>query len=218
MAKIGYVRVSSKEQNLARQIELMSKNDIDERFIFTDKSSGANFERDGYKAMKRVLRAGDVLFIENLDRLGRDYNGILEEWRDIRNQGVHIVALDNQELFDSRKFEAMGDIGKLLENQMLNIFAYVSEQERTKMLRRQKEGIETARKAGVKFGRPTSVSDWNLFDQTAKRWAAGEITAAEACRITGCKKTSWYKYTKERGFPNAPNKTQNQLNQLSEFY
>lgn len=200
MAKIAYVRVSTKDQNLARQIELMLKNGVEERFIFTDKSTGSNFERDGYKAMKRVLREGDVLFIENLDRLGRDYNGILQEWREIRAMGVHIVALDNKELFDSRKFEAMGDVGKLLENQMLSIFAYVSEQERTKMLRRQKEGIETAKKAGVKFGRPSSVSDWDLFDQTAQRWADGEITAAEACRITGSKKTSWYKYTKERGF------------------
>lgn len=200
MAKIGYVRVSTKDQNLARQIELMLKNGVEERFIFTDKATGSNFDRDGYKAMKRVLREGDVLFIENLDRLGRDYNGILQEWREIRAMGVHIVALDNKELFDSRKFEAMGDVGKLLENQMLSIFAYVSEQERTKMLRRQKEGIETAKKAGVKFGRPLSISNWELFDQTAQRWIDGEISAAEACRITGSKKTSWYKYTKERGF------------------
>lgn len=200
MAKIGYVRVSTKDQNLARQIELMLKNGIEERFIFTDKSTGSNFERDGYRAMRLILREGDVLFIENLDRLGRDYNGIIQEWREIRALGVHIVALDNQELFDSRKFEAMGDVGKLLESQMLSIFAYVSEQERTKMLRRQKEGIETAKKAGVKFGRPTSVTDWELFDQTAERWINGEITAAEACRITDCKKTSWYKYTKERGY------------------
>lgn len=200
MVKIAYVRVSTRDQNLARQIELMQKNGIEERFIFTDKSTGSNFDRDGYKAMKRVLREGDVLFIENLDRLGRDYNGILQEWREIRAMGVHIVALDNKELFDSRKFEAMGDVGKLLENQMLSIFAYVSEQERTKMLRRQKEGIETAKKAGVKFGRPLSISNWELFDQTARRWIEGEITAAEACRITGSKKTSWYKYTKERGY------------------
>lgn len=200
MVKIGYVRVSTKDQNLARQIELMRKNEIDERFIFTDKSTGSNFERDGYKAMKRVLREGDVLFIENLDRLGRDYNGILQEWREIRAMGVHIVALDNKELFDSRKFEAMGDVGKLLENQMLSIFAYVSEQERTKMLRRQKEGIDSARKAGVKFGRPLSIQNWDLFDHTAQRWINGEITAAEACRITGSKKTSWYKYTAQRGF------------------
>lgn len=207
MVKIAYVRVSTKDQNLARQIELMIKNGIDERFIFTDKSTGSNFERDGYKAMRRVLREGDVLFIENLDRLGRDYNGILQEWREIRSMGVHIVALDNKELFDSRKFEAMGDVGKLLENQMLSIFAYVSEQERTKMLRRQKEGIETAKKAGVKFGRPLSISNWELFDQTAQRWIAGEISAAEACRITGSKKTSWYKYTAERGFIKPQEKT-----------
>ena len=83
---------------------------------------------------------------------------------------------------------------------MLSLLAYVADTERKKILERQRQGIASAKKAGVKFGRPSSVNDWELFEQTAQRWITGEITAAEACRITGCKKTSWYKYTKERGF------------------
>ena len=198
---IGYVRISAKTQNLARQIETMRKLGIEERFLFRDIASGKNFERIGYRSMKNVLREGDVLYIDALDRLGRDYDSIIEEWKDItRNLKCDIVALDNASLFDSRRFREMGELGKLMEDQFLSLLAYVADTERKKTLRRQKEGIASAKKAGVKFGRPLSISDWGLFDRTAERWVAGEITAAEACRITGSKKTSWYKYAKLRGF------------------
>lgn len=199
--KIGYTRVSFRTQNLARQIESMKNLGIEDRFIFKDVASGKNFDRTGYIAMKGVIREGDVLYIDALDRLGRDYDMIISEWRHItRVIKCDIIALDNPELFNSKKFREMGDVGKLMEDQLLALLAYVADTERKKTLRRQKQGIETAKKAGVKFGRPSSVSDWELFDRTAKRWIVGEISAAEACRITGCKKTSWYKYTKERGF------------------
>lgn len=199
--KIGYVRTSAKTQNPARQIETMKNLGIEDRFVFQDTASGKNFDRDGYRAMKNIIREGDCLYIDSLDRLGRDYDAIISEWKQItRELMCDIVALDNTGLFDSRKFREMGDIGRLLEDQMLSLLAYVADAERKKILERQRQGIASAKKAGVKFGRPTSVTDWKLFDQTAQRWIEGEITAAEACRITGCKKTSFYKYTKERGF------------------
>ena len=199
--KIGYTRVSAKTQNLARQLETMTKIGIEDRFLFRDTASGKDFDRPGYQAMKSVLREGDVLYVDSLDRLGRDYDGIIYEWKDItRNLKCDIVALDNSALFDSRKFREMGELGKLMEDQFLSLLAYVADAERKKTLRRQKEGIETAKKAGIRFGRPSTIEDWGLFDRTAARWINGEITAAEACRITGAKKTSWYKYTKERGF------------------
>lgn len=151
--------------------------------------------------MKNVLREGDLLYLDALDRLGRDYDTIINEWKHItRMLKCDIIALDNAALFDSRKFREMGELGRLMEDQFLSLLAYVADTERKKTLRRQKEGIASAKKAGVKFGRPISIEDWALFDRTAKRWADGEITAAEACRITGAKKTSWYKYTQERGF------------------
>lgn len=199
--ELGYVRISTKTQNLARQLETMKKLGIEDRFIFRDIASGKDFERPGYLAMKNVLREGDCLYIDALDRLGRDYDAIISEWKHItRELKCDIVALDNAALFDSRKFREMGELGKLMEDQFLSLLAYVADTERKKTLRRQKEGIETAKKAGVRFGRPSSVTDWELFDRTAKRWESGEISAAEACRITGCRKTSWYKYTKNRGF------------------
>lgn len=198
---IGYTRVSSKTQSLARQLEEMRKLGIEDRFLFRDIASGKDFKRDGYQAMKNVIREGDCLYIDALDRLGRDYDQIIEEWKYItRTIKCDIVALDNSALFDSRKFREMGELGKLMEDQFLSLLAYVADNERKKTLRRQKQGIETAKKAGVKFGRPLSITDWELFDRTARRWEKGEITAAQACRITGAKKTSWYKYTKERGF------------------
>ena len=153
--------------------------------------------------MKNVLREGDCLYLDALDRLGRDYDQIISEWKYItRTIKCDIVALDNSALFDSRNFREMGELGKLMEDQFLSLLAYVADNERKKTLRRQKQGIESAKKAGVKFGRPLSIIDWELFDRIAKRWENDEITAAEACRITGSKKTSWYKYTKERGFRN----------------
>ena len=151
--------------------------------------------------MKNILRKGDCLYIDSLDRLGRDYDGIIKEWKHITiDLECDIVALDNSELFDSRKFREMGELGKLMQDQFLSLLAYVAETERKKNLERQRQGIESAKKAGVKFGRPLSIKDWELFDRTAYRWVRGEITAAEACRITGAKKTSFYKYIKERGF------------------
>lgn len=198
---IGYVRISYRTQNLARQLEMMRNLGIEDRFIFQDIASGKNFERPGYIAMKGVLRPGDVLYIDALDRLGRDYDAIISEWKHItRELKCDIVALDNSALFDSRKFREMGELGKLMEDQFLSLLAYVADAERKKTLRRQKQGIASAKKAGVRFGRPSSVKDWELFDRTAKRWEAGEISAAEGCRITGCRKTSWYKYTRDRGF------------------
>lgn len=198
---LAYIRISAKSQNLGRQLETMRNLGIEDRFIFRDTSSGKNFDRPGYHAMKNVLRAGDCVYIDALDRLGRDYDAIIYEWKHItRTLDCDIVALDNSSLFDSRKFREMGELGKLMEDQFLSLLAYVADVERKKTLHRQKQGISIAKKAGVKFGRPISISDWELFDRTAKRWVNGEITAAEACRITGSKKTSWYKYTKERGF------------------
>ena len=199
---VGYVRVSYKTQNLDRQIyKMMVEKGIEERFLFTDKATGANFDRPGYDAMKKILREGDCLYIDSLDRLGRDYDGIIKEWKAItRELKADIVALDNEQLIDSRKFKEMGPLGALMEDQFLSMLAYVASIEREKNKQRQKEGIEAARRAGKQLGRPPSVSDWELFDRVAKRWVSGEITAAQACRITGCKKTSWYKYTRNRGF------------------
>lgn len=109
--------------------------------------------------MKRIVRQGDVIYLDALDRLGRDYDGIIKEWKEItRDLGADIVVLENASLFDSRKFRETGDIGKLMEDQFLALLAYVAEQERKKMKQRQQEGIAVAKAKGVRFGGRTARS------------------------------------------------------------
>lgn len=199
--KYGYVRVSTKGQNPERQFKTMKKLGIKPENIFLDTASGKNFDREGYAALKDRIKSGDILYIDSLDRLGRNYDAIIQEWKSItRTIHCDIIALDNTGLFDSKKFREMGDIGRLLEDQMLSLLAYVADTERKKTLERQKQGIDVAKENGVKFGRPLSIIDWDLFDRIAAEWVKGRLTVKKACELSGAKRSSWYKYTKERGF------------------
>ena len=139
---IAYIRVSSKDQNPGRQLEKIKALGIDERFVFIDKASGRNFVRPEYIAMKRMLREGDILYIDSLDRLGRNYDGVISEWKEItRKINADIIVLDRENLFDSRKFKSMGNIGKLMEDQFLSLLSYLADEERNKIRSRQREGI-----------------------------------------------------------------------------
>lgn len=194
--EIAYIRVSSKDQNEGRQIEKMLAFGIEKRNIYIDKASGKDFNRVEYQFMKRRLQKGDVVYIDSLDRLGRDYDGIISEWKEItRELDADIVSLDMKDFFDSRKFKAQGDIGKLMEDQFLALLSYVAEQERKKIKQRQKEGIALCKKEGRPYGRPAVKVPPN-FVQECKRWKAGEITAVEAMRRTGLKPNTFYRLTK----------------------
>ncbi len=194
--KIAYIRVSSKDQNEGRQVEKMQALGIEERFIFVDKASGKDFDRPNYQAMKKVLRDGDILYIDSLDRLGRNYDGIIHEWKHItRKLKADIVALDMEGLFDSRKFREMGDIGKLMEDQFLALLSYVAEQERKKIKQRQREGINLALKEGRSYGRPKAKIPPN-FKQEYIKWKAGTITATECMRRVGLKPNTFYRLAK----------------------
>jgi DNA invertase Pin-like site-specific DNA recombinase len=115
---------------------------IEDRFLFIDQQYGKNFEREKYQAMKQVIREGDLIYVDALDRLGRDYDGVIKEWKSItRDLNADIVVLENETLFDSRKFKSMGDMGKLMEDQFLSLLSYVADQERKKIRQRQAEGI-----------------------------------------------------------------------------
>lgn len=184
METMGYVRVSSKDQNEARQVEKMQALGIPERYLFIEKQSGKDFERPIYQAMCRMLRAGDLLFIDSVDRLGRNYEAVKDEWRRLtREIGADVVALDMPDLFDSRKFRAQGDVGKLLEDQMLSLLAWVADQERKKIRQRQREGIELAKHRGVYHGRkPVTVPD---LAQHYERWQRHEISKSALTRELG---------------------------------
>lgn len=194
---IGYIRVSDKSQNPDRQIEKMKVIGIEERFIFVDRQSGKDFSRPAYQSMKRVLRAGDLLYLDALDRLGRDYDGIIDEWKDMtRNIGADIIVLEQESLFDSRKFREMGELGKLMEDQFLSLLSYVAAQERKKIRTRQREGIDLARRKGVRFGRPR-VETTKDFRETIERWRNGEVTAREAMRICRMSPSTFYRRVEE---------------------
>ena len=200
----AYIRVSTKEQNVDRQLISMRALGIDERDIFIDKASGKNFERPQYQALKIHLRAGDLVYLDALDRLGRNYDEIKKEWQDItRNINADIVILENKELFDSRKFKTMGDMGKLMEDQLLSLLAYVAEQERKKTLVRQREGIAAAKAQGKHLGRPQlnlqtlSKHQRAILEQNYVSWQNKEITAVEFMRMLDLKKNSFYKIMKE---------------------
>lgn len=196
----GYVRVSSKDQNPERQIEKMKELGIDERRIFVEKASGKDFDRAVYQGMKNsgALREGDVLYIDSIDRLGRNYEGIQEEWKDLtRTMKVDVVALDMPELFDSRKFRSMGEHGKLMEDQFLNLLAWVADQERKKIKIRQAEGIELAKKAGKYKGRkPVEVNPYE-FEQLLGEVRSGERTNKYVMDKLGLTRTTYYKLVKE---------------------
>lgn len=191
--KIAYIRVSSKDQNEGRQVQKMQELGIEDRFIFIDKASGKDFDRPQYKAMKAVIREGDILYIDSLDRLGRSYDGIIAEWKEItRKIKADIVALDMKDFFDSRKFREMGDIGKLMEDQFLALLSYVAEQERKKIKQRQREGIDLCLKEGRSYGRPKIAVPPNFLTEY-KKWRNGEITAIECMRRTGLKANTFYR-------------------------
>ena len=146
---VGYARVSSKDQNLDRQIAALHDAGVER--IFADKQSGKDFERVEYKAMMKRLRAGDVLFIKSIDRLGRNYREIIEQWRSIMDKSVDIVVLD-MPLLDTRREQSL--IGTFISDIVLQVLSFVADNERANIRSRQAEGIAQARARGVQFGRP----------------------------------------------------------------
>lgn len=190
--KYGYVRVSTVDQKIERQLDAMAEAEIERGNIFLDKKSGKNFDREGYKHVKAKLQAGDLLYVDSLDRLGRDYDGIISEWKEItRKIGADIICLDKSDLFDSRKFKSMGDVGKITEDMLLSAMAYVAEQERKKMLQRQAEGIAAAKARGTYHpGRPSADREKVL--EYKKRVDAGQMTVTEAAKAAGVCRRTWY--------------------------
>lgn len=185
----GYARVSSKEQNEERQLVAFKEYGIDERDIYIDKQSGKDFNRENYITLKHILRENDLLVIKSIDRLGRNYNQIIDEWKDItKNIKADIVVID-MPLLDTRKNKDL--LGTFISDLVLQILSYVAEQERTFIKQRQKEGITNARNNGVKFGRPRIEKPQN-FDIVVSRWKNKEIKSKEAMELLGLKPNTFY--------------------------
>lgn len=194
----AYLRVSTKEQNLDRQLDSIYQlnEHIDERDIYCDKASGKDFQRPEWEALKRSIRSGDTLFIHSLDRLGRSKKGILEEWQWLIENKINIVVLD-MPLLDTRKYAELDGIGELVTSLVLQILSWLAEEERKNIKVRQREGIDSALARGVKFGRPTIKKPKN-FEKIYNQWKNGEITATKAMQILNLKRNTFYKFAREQ--------------------
>lgn len=184
MGKVfGYIRVSSKDQNEDRQLIALKELEIPEKNIFIDKQSGKDFKRPQYRKMLRSIRKDDLLYIKSIDRLGRNYAEILDQWRILtKDKGIDIVVLD-MPLLDTRRGKDL--MGTFLSDIVLQVLSFVAENERTNIRMRQAEGIAAAKKRGVRFGRPPGPLPDN-FHEVYQQWKNGRITglaAAEACKM-----------------------------------
>ncbi|UOQ95106.1 recombinase family protein [Halobacillus shinanisalinarum] len=192
--RMGYIRVSSKDQNEERQMAAMKQYGINERDIFIDKVSGKDFQRENYQLLKRVLRPGDILYIHALDRFGRNKNEIVEEWNDItKNIQADIVVLD-MPLLDTTQYK--DSMGTFIADLVLQILSWMAQEERNRIRKRQREGIDAALKQGKALGRPkTQITD--AFREAYIEWKEGKITATRAMQQSQVKKTTFYKLAKQ---------------------
>lgn len=182
MAVYGYVRVSSKDQNEDRQMIALREVGVPEKNIFVDKQSGKDFNRPKYKRLLKRLRTDDLLYIKSIDRLGRNYEEIQNQWRILtKDKKVDIVVLD-MPLLDTRRGKDL--MGTFLSDIVLQVLSFVAENERSNIKQRQAEGIAAAKARGVRFGRPPATLPEN-FHQVYQQWKAGRITGLEAARMCG---------------------------------
>ncbi|MBR1847472.1 MAG: recombinase family protein [Bacilli bacterium] len=191
----GYARVSTAAQKVDRQIEDLHKVGLADSAIFIDKESGKDFVRTNYQKLKRRLKPGDVLFVKSIDRLGRDYAMILDEWRELtKEKGIDIVIID-MPLLDTR-IEGKSLVGKFIADVVLQVLSFVAENERATMKQRQAEGIRMAKLRGVKFGRP-SVPDPENIDEVLALYKDREITSSQACEMCALTRGTFYRRLKK---------------------
>lgn len=187
----GYARVSTIAQNLDRQLDELTKLGLDNSHIYTDKESGKDFERKNYKKLVRKLKPGDVLFIKSIDRLGRNYNMVLDEWRFLtKEKGVDIVVID-MPLLDTR-IEGKNLVGKFIADVVLQVLSFVAENEREIMKQRQSEGIKMAKARGVRFGRPSVITPSN-FQEIVLLYKNKKITSVQAVKMSGLSRGTFFR-------------------------
>ena len=188
----GYARVSAKDQKLDRQLIELHNFGISEENIYCDKQSGKNFDRTNYQTLKKLLKEGDLLVIKSIDRLGRNYDMIIEEWSYItKTINCDIVVLD-MNLLDTR-CENKNLVGRFIADIVLQILSFVAENERNNIKQRQAEGIKLAKEKGVRFGRP-KIKLPNNFKEIVKQYNNKEINFETALHKTKMTKSTFYKY------------------------
>jgi len=190
----GYVRVSTLEQNEDRQLQAMSNLRIPKKQIFMDKQSGKDFERPLYKKLLKKLNRGDLLYIQSIDRLGRNYEEIQNQWRILtKERGVDISVID-MPLLDTRNGNDL--MGTFIADLVLQILSFVAQNERENILKRQADGIATAKARGIKFGRPKKPMPDN-FNELVNQWETGEIPMIKILEQSEFKEATFYRRLKE---------------------
>lgn len=185
----GYVRVSTKEQNENRQLIALHGAGVLDRNIYTDKQSGKDFERPQYKKMLQKIKKDDLLYIKSIDRLGRNYEEILQQWRALtKDKGIDIVVMD-MPLLDTRRGKDL--MGTFLSDIVLQVLSFVAENERAVIRQRQAEGIAVAKARGVKFGRPPIPMPEN-FHEVHRAWREKKITLRQAAALCRMKTGTFY--------------------------
>ncbi len=194
----GYIRVSTREQNEERQIIALREYGILPEHIYMDKQSGKDFNRRNYQKMVRTVKNGDLIVVKSIDRLGRNYEEILEQWRILTKEKHADICVLDFPLLDTRSRAGEADLtGRLVSDLVLQILAYVAQKEREFIRQRQAEGIAAAKARQVRFGRrPIPVPE--NYEQLRLRWTAGEISAREAAAELGISHTTFLNWAKQK--------------------
>jgi len=190
----GYIRISSKDQNIIRQMEALINAGVEERYIFIDKQSGKDFNRPQWLVLKNALREGDLLIIKSIDRLGRNYKEIISEWQEITEKIKTDVKILDMPLLDTTYKKDL--LGNFISNLILQVLSYVAQQERDFIKKRQEEGIRAAQKQGKHLGRPKAVYPEN-WHEVYNDWKDNKITAKKAMELLKLKTTTFYKLVKK---------------------
>lgn len=190
----AYVRVSTEDQNESRQMLAMAEAKVPEENVYVDKKSGKNFDRPMYQRLVRKLKKDDLLYIKSIDRLGRNYEEIMEQWRILtKKKKVDIIVID-MPLLDTRRGKDL--LGTFIADLVLQLLSFIAENERGTIRQRQREGIEAAKQRGVKFGRPRKPLPEN-FGQLYEKWILGQISMKEIERQCNFTSTTFYNKVKE---------------------
>ena len=190
----GYIRVSTREQNEQRQLIAMREFGISQNRIYMDKQSGKDFERKNYKRMVRKLKKDDTLVVKSIDRLGRNYEEILEQWRIITKEKQAAIVVLDMPLLDTRQSRDL--TGTLIADIVLQLLSYVAQTEREFIRQRQAEGIAAAKRNGVKFGRKPMERP-EKFCRLKEQWQQGKISARSAAKELGISHGTFLKWVKE---------------------
>lgn len=187
----GYIRVSTREQNIDRQIVSLFKEKVDEKNMFINRQSGKDFQRPAYEEMMRNIQEGDLIIVKSIDRLGRNYHEIMEQWRIITKEKKADIRIQDMPLLDTTKTKDL--LGTFISDIVLQLLSFVAENERNNIRQRQAEGIAAAKAKGVRFGKPTIPLPEN-FPELYQEWEAAHISLEEFARSCNMGRSTIYKH------------------------